>query len=314
MTAPQTHFSRQVIPMMTLHELPQYSEDYLATLRQHNKSTHTLAAYRRDLKQLFALLPPQGDAEPHRRHFVAALKKLSQQEQHPRTLARKLSVWRQYGDYLVQQKLLPANPVATLKAPKAPERLPKAVDAEPLNRLFDHAQLDDKLAIRDQAIFELLYGSGLRLSEVHGLNLADILLDEGWVSVVGKGNKQRQVPLVRSSIEAIRAYLPHRFASNDETALFTNQLGKRLSQRQIQNRLRDWALKNGSPQHLSPHMLRHSYASHLLQAAGDIRAVQELLGHSNLSTTQIYTKLDFEHLAAVYDAAHPRAKRKSDDE
>ena len=130
--------------------------------------------------------------------------------------------------------------------------------------------------------------------------------------MVGKGNKQRQVPLVRSSVAAIRAYLPHRWAVNNETALFTNQLGKRLSQRQIQNRLRDWALKNGSPQHLSPHMLRHSYASHLLQAAGDIRAVQELLGHSNLSTTQIYTKLDFEHLAAVYDAAHPRAKRKSE--
>lgn len=299
--------------MMTLNEFPQYSEDYLATLRQQGKSVHTLAAYRRDLNQLFTLLPPQGEVEPHRRHFVAALKKLSQQDQHPRTLARKLSVWRQYADFLVQQKHLPANPVATLKAPKAPERLPKAVDAEPLNQLFDHAQLDDKLDIRDQAIFELLYGSGLRLSEVHGLNLEDVLLDEGWVSVVGKGNKQRQVPLVRSSVAAIRAYLPHRWAVNNETALFTNQLGKRLSQRQIQNRLRDWALKNGSPQHLSPHMLRHSYASHLLQAAGDIRAVQELLGHSNLSTTQIYTKLDFEHLAAVYDAAHPRAKRKSEE-
>ena len=154
-----------------------------------------------------------------------------------------------------------------------------------------------------------MYGSGLRLSEIHGLDLDSILLDEGWVSVWGKGSKQRQVPLGRATITAIRAYLPQRQAASGETALFTNRHGGRLSQRQIQNRLKDWAIRQGSPQHLSPHMLRHSYASHLLQASGDIRAVQELLGHNSLSTTQIYTKLDFDHRAKVYDEAHPRAKR-----
>ena len=212
----------------------------------------------------------------------------------------------------MRQKLLDADPTVRLKAPKAPERLPKAVDAEPLNRLLDHAPSENGLDVRDLAIFELLYGSGLRVAEVHGLNTDDILLDEGWVEVRGKGGKHRQVPLGSRSVSALRAYLPQRIAQSGETALFTGHTGKRLGIRQIQNRLRDWAVKNGSPQHLSPHMMRHSYASHLLQSSGDIRAIQELLGHSNLSATQIYTKLDFDRLAQVYDRAHPRAKRKKD--
>ena len=247
-----------------------------------------------------------------RNDFVAVLKKLSQQNQSERSLARKLSAWRQYCAFLIRQKLLDADPTARLKAPKAPERLPKAVDAEPLNRLLDHAPAENGLDVRDLAIFELLYGSGLRVAEVHGLNTDDILLDEGWVEVRGKGGKHRQVPLGSRSVSALRAYLPQRIAQSGETALFTGHTGKRLGIRQIQNRLRDWAVKNGSPQHLSPHMMRHSYASHLLQSSGDIRAIQELLGHSNLSATQIYTKLDFDRLAQVYDRAHPRAKRKKD--
>ena len=296
---------------MQLARLPDHIEAYLLTLQQQGKSEHTLAAYRRDLIQLTALLPEDAAADtPHRRHFTAALKKLSQQEQHPRSMARKLSAWRQYCGWLVQKGLLEADPTENLKAPKPPARLPKAVEQETLNHLLDHDTDSEALARRDHAIFELMYGSGLRLSEVHDLNLADILLDEGWVSVTGKGNKQRQVPLVAQSIAAIQAYLPHRAANGNETALFTNRRGGRLSQRQIQNRLREWAPKQGSPQHLSPHMLRHSYASHLLQSARDIRAVQELLGHSNLSTIHIYTKLDFDHLAKIYDEAHPRAKRK----
>ncbi len=296
---------------MQLAQLLQHQTNYLNTLQQQGKSAHTLAAYRRDLNQLATLLPESAAADtPHRRHFTAALKKLSQQEQHPRSMARKLSAWRQYCQWLLQQQLLDSDPTEGLKAPKPPARLPKAVEQETLNRLLDHDTDNEALSLRDHAVFELMYGSGLRLSEVHDLNLADILLDEGWVSVTGKGNKQRQVPLVQQSIAAIRTYLPHRTANGNETALFTNQRGSRLSQRQIQNRLREWALKQGSPQHLSPHMLRHSYASHLLQSARDIRAVQELLGHSNLSTTQIYTKLDFDHLAKIYDEAHPRAKRK----
>ncbi|UOO82300.1 tyrosine-type recombinase/integrase [Uruburuella testudinis] len=298
---------------MQLTQLLQHQNDYLQTLQQQGKSAHTLAAYRRDLSQLAALLPETAAGEPpHRRHFTAALKKLSQQEQHPRSMARKLSAWRQYCRWLVEKGLLEADPTEHLKAPKPPGLLPKAVEQETLNHLLDHDTDSTAIALRDHAIFELMYGSGLRLSEIHNLNLTDILLDDGWVSVTGKGNKQRQVPLVAQSIAAIRAYLPHRHTAAGETALFTNNRGGRLSQRQIQNRLREWALTQNSPQHLSPHMLRHSYASHLLQSARDIRAVQELLGHSSLSTTQIYTKLDFDHLAKIYDDAHPRAKRKKE--
>ena len=296
---------------MTPDELPHHLDPYLAELQRQGKSAHTLAAYRRDLQQLFSLLPAHGQSVG-RNDFVAVLKKLSQQNQSERSLARKLSVWRQYCAFLMRQKLLDADPTVRLKAPKAPERLPKAVDAEPLNRLLDHAPAENGLDVRDLAIFELLYGSGLRVAEVHGLNTDDILLDEGWVEVRGKGGKYRQVPLGSRSVSALRAYLPQRIAQSGETALFTGHTGKRLGIRQIQNRLRDWAVKNGSPQHLSPHMMRHSYASHLLQSSGDIRAIQELLGHSNLSATQIYTKLDFDRLAQVYDRAHPRAKRKKD--
>ena len=296
---------------MTPDELPHHLDPYLAELQRQGKSAHTLAAYRRDLTQLFSLLPAHGQSVG-RNDFVAVLKKLSQQNQSERSLARKLSVWRQYCAFLMRQKLLDVDPTVRLKAPKAPERLPKAVDAEPLNRLLDHAPAENGLDVRDLAIFELLYGSGLRVAEVHGLNTDDILLDEGWVEVRGKGGKYRQVPLGSRSVSALRTYLPQRIAQSGETALFTGHTGKRLGIRQIQNRLRDWAVKNGSPQHLSPHMMRHSYASHLLQSSGDIRAIQELLGHSNLSATQIYTKLDFDRLTQVYDRAHPRAKRKKD--
>lgn len=298
---------------MQLQDFSQHYTTYLNHLQQQGKSIHTISAYRRDLNQLSHLLstePQFAHEEPHRRHFTMALKKLSQQGQHPRSMMRKLSVWHQYCHWLIQQGLLQIDPTETLKAPKAPSRLPKAIEQESLNHLLDTAIETDDLSLRDIAIFELMYGSGLRLSEIHYLNIDDVLLNEGWVHVTGKGNKQRQVPLVSKSVEAIREYLPHRHAQTGELALFTSNQGNRLSQRQIQNRLRNWAIKQGSPQHISPHMLRHSYASHLLQSARDIRAVQELLGHSNLSTTQIYTKLDFDHLAQIYDETHPRAKRK----
>ncbi|WP_107687521.1 tyrosine-type recombinase/integrase [Neisseria wadsworthii] len=288
-----------------------YQDAYLKTLQQAGKSAHTLDAYRRDLVQLAALLPEDATTEPpSRRHFVSALKKLSLQNNHPRSMARKLSTWRQYCGWLVRQGLLQNDPTHNLKAPKAPERLPKAVEQETLNLMLDSDTDSETLRLRDKAIFELMYGSGLRLSEVSGLNLGDIMLEAGWVRVLGKGSKERSVPLGSKSIIALQAYLACRQAIAGETALFTNRNGRRLGQRQIRNRLHDWAAAQGSPQHLSPHMLRHSYASHILQSSQNIRAVQELLGHSNLSTTQIYTKLDFDHLANVYDEAHPRAKRK----
>ncbi|WP_049226901.1 tyrosine recombinase XerC [Neisseria sicca] len=288
-------------------------DGYLKMLGQQGKSAHTLSAYGRDLTELVRLLT-EGSSETAqdltRRDFVAALKRLSQQGLSERTLARKLSAWRQYCGWLVQSGMMDNDPTFNLKAPRLPERLPKALPQEELNHMLDSAPVDDSLAVRDHALFELMYGSGLRLSEIHGLDLGDVLLDEGWVSVTGKGRKERQVPLSGKSVEALRAYLSERVAADGETALFTGKNGTRLGQRQIQKRLQAWAVRQGSGQHISPHMMRHSYASHLLQSSRDIRAVQELLGHSNLSTTQIYTKLDFDHLAKVYDEGHPRAKRK----
>lgn len=288
-------------------------DGYLKMLGQQGKSAHTLSAYGRDLTELVRLLT-EGSSETSqdltRRDFVAALKRLSQQGLSERTLARKLSAWRQYCGWLVQSGMMDNDPTFNLKAPRLPERLPKALPQEELNHMLDSAPVDDSLAVRDHALFELMYGSGLRLSEIHGLDLGDVLLDEGWVSVTGKGRKERQVPLSGKSVEALRAYLSERVAADGETALFTGKNGTRLGQRQIQKRLQAWAVRQGSGQHISPHMMRHSYASHLLQSSRDIRAVQELLGHSNLSTTQIYTKLDFDHLAKVYDEGHPRAKRK----
>ena len=288
-------------------------DGYLKRLGQPGKSAYTLSAYGRDLTELVRLLT-EGSSETTqdltRRDFVAALKRLSQQGLSERTLARKLSAWRQYCGWLVQSGMMDNDPTFNLKAPRLPERLPKALPQEELNHMLDSTPANDSLAVRDHALFELMYGSGLRLSEIHGLDLGDVLLDEGWVSVTGKGRKERQVPLSGKSVEALRAYLFERVAADSETALFTGKNGTRLGQRQIQKRLQTWAVQQGSGQHISPHMMRHSYASHLLQSSRDIRAVQELLGHSNLSTTQIYTKLDFDHLAKVYDEGHPRAKRK----
>lgn len=283
---------------------------YLTQLTQQGKSPHTLDAYRRDLIELANMLPE--NQQPTRNDVVRALKQLSQRGQHPRSLARKLTSWRQYAEYLVHLGELSSNPIAHIKAPKPPERLPKAIDREQINQMIDQdiPQPDDVLAIRDHAMIELFYGSGLRLAELHALNVDDVLLDAGWVTVSGKGKRQRQVPLTRPSIAAIDAYLSTRYAVDGELALFTSRHGTRLCTRQIAKRLEIWSQNNQANQHISPHMLRHSYASHLLQASRDVRAVQELLGHQNLSTTQIYAKLDFDHLAQVYDDTHPRAKRK----
>lgn len=285
---------------------------YLEHLRRQHKSTHTIQAYQHDLNLLLPLLPASETIK--RRDFLHALKRLSQQNYHERSLARILSTWRQYAAFLVEQGILTDNPVEGLKAPRPKERLPKAIDREVLNRLLDHDPNDNHLSVRDHALFELMYGSGLRVSEVHQLNLSDLALDAGWVHIVGKGQKHRQVPLTRKSIAAIQHYLSERVPAKDGQALFTGQHGTRLGTHQIAKRLKQWAIRNHSPQHISPHMLRHSYASHVLQSSHDIRAVQELLGHSQLSTTQIYTKLDFDHLARAYDAAHPRAKRKKNEQ
>lgn len=285
--------------------------EFLQHLRHRGLSPLTLDAYERDLQQLAQLLPDQlNSSQITRLHLVGALKKLSGRGEKPASLARKLSTWRAYFSFLQQHGQISSNPAANIKAPKAGARLPKAVPAEKLNQAFDHPVANTPLSIRDQAIFELLYGSGLRLSELVQLDLQHLMLDENWVHVSGKGNKQRQVPLGSKSVAALRRYLPQRIAISGENAVFTSRLGTRLTARQIQNRLNVWSITQNSDRHLSPHMLRHSFASHVLQNAHDIRAVQELLGHKSISTTQQYTKLDFNHLAQIYDDTHPRAKRR----
>ena len=287
-------------------------DEFFQHLQQRGLSPLTSTAYERDLIQLSQLLPENlSPLNITRLHLVGALKKLSGLGDKPASLARKLSTWRTYFNFLQQQEYISANPTSNIKAPKAGARLPKAVPAEKLNQAFDHACASDPLSLRDQAIFELLYGSGLRLSELVQLDLHHLMLKENWVHVRGKGNKQRQVPLGQKSIEALQNYLPHRYAVSGENAVFTSRRGTRLSARQIQNRLNIWSITHGSDRHLSPHMLRHSFASHVLQSAHDIRAVQELLGHKSISTTQQYTKLDFNHLAQIYDNTHPRAKRRN---
>ncbi|XXQ68799.1 tyrosine-type recombinase/integrase [Neisseriaceae bacterium B1] len=286
----------------------QHLANFLQQQQQQNRSPHTLAAYERDIQILLKWLPE--NREPTRTDYTQAFKSLSQQGNSEATMARKLSAWRQFVAYLVQQGCLKNNALTGLKAPKLPQRLPRAIEREPLNAMLDNSDSDDMFSARDVAMVELLYGCGLRLSELVGLNVDDIFLDEDWVNVLGKGRKQRRVPLTTQSIDSLKTYLPQRFAAPQETALFTGQHGKRLGARQVAKRLEKWAEQQGSAQHISPHMLRHSYASHLLQASRDLRAVQDLLGHEQLSTTQIYTKLDFDHLAQVYDETHPRARRK----
>ena len=200
---------------------------------------------------------------------------------------------------------------ATTAAPKSAKRLPHALSPDEATQLMSIAE-DDALALRDKAMFELFYSSGLRLSELTSLTLGDVDASDGTVRVTGKGNKTRVVPVGRHALAAIDAWLAPRalLASGDETALFLGQNGNPLGVRAVQLRLKQWALKLGLDSSLHPHMLRHSFASHVLQSSGDLRAVQEMLGHASISTTQVYTQLDFQHLAKVYDAAHPRAHRK----
>lgn len=286
--------------------------EFFQHLRQRGLSPLTLIAYEHDLNQLKQLLPKHLlPCDITRLHLISVLKKLSGLGDKPASLARKLSTWRTYFTFLLHHGQVAINPTTNIKAPKVGARLPKAVPAEKLNQAFDYPTLHNPLSLRDQAIFELLYGSGLRLSELVQLDMNHLILEENWVHVSGKGNKQRQVPLGSKSVAALRCYLPHRIALNGEKAVFTSQRGTRISARQIQNRLNVWSITHGSDRHLSPHMLRHSFASHVLQNAHDIRAVQELLGHQSISTTQQYTKLDFNHLAQIYDDTHPRAKRRN---
>ncbi|RPI42138.1 MAG: tyrosine recombinase XerC [Betaproteobacteria bacterium] len=274
---------------------------------------HTVAAYRRDVDALLANLGGQrldhiGIHDIRRAVSVLHAKGLS-----GRSLARMLSAWRGFFDYLARECGLSQNPCQGVRAPRGPKKLPNALSADEASRLVE-LDGDDMLAARDRALLELLYSSGLRLSELAGLDWSMLNWTEGTVRVLGKGSKTRVVPVGRQALARLREWRRQSdalFGDADEPAVFLSRQGRRLSARGIQLRVRRAGAVQGIAGRVHPHVLRHSFASHLLQSSGDLRAVQEMLGHASIATTQVYTHLDFQHLAKVYDAAHPRARKKT---
>jgi integrase/recombinase XerC len=272
------------------------------------RSAKTCFAYRRDIIYLEKLSKINSPLLIKTDHIQQAILQL-RSTLDGKSISRMLSAWRGFFACLIDYQHIESNCCVGVKVPRSGKYLPKALSVDAAQYLLDYAKNQlDILQIRDYALFELMYSSGIRLSEAVNLNVRDINLHERLMRVIGKGNKERLLPIGKKAIEALEKYLLVRIIHQDEPALFTNKKGLRLGQRQIQNRLKKWCQLVGSLQHISPHMLRHSFASHLLQSSGDLRAVQEMLGHVNLSSTQIYTRLDYQHLSKTYDAAHPRAQ------
>jgi integrase/recombinase XerC len=296
----------------------EFLKEYLEFLNfERGLSPLTRENYARDITQLIKLA--NEIVEPtdlkdlqinHIRRFIASLhnKGLG-----GKSIARMLSSWRGFFDFLVNRKGFTNNPVIGLRAPKSPKTLPQALSIEQAVKLVDIGD-NDVLSIRDHAILELFYSSGLRLSEVVNLNIDALDFSEGTVVVTGKGNKTRIVPMGSHAMEAMQKWLQIRtqIKINDASSkpVFIGLQGRRISARNVQYRLKEWSIKQGINSSVHPHMLRHSFATHVLQSSGDLRAVQEMLGHANISTTQVYTHLDYQHLTKVYDQAHPRAKKK----
>lgn len=274
-------------------------------------SAHTTKNYHRDIT---ALLLIAGDTRPAKltAHDIRrAIAQLHGRGLDGRSLARMLSAWRGFYHYLARDHGCAQNPCIGIRAPKSAKRLPDALSPDDAQQLVEVSD-DDALAVRDRAMLELFYSSGLRLAELTSLAPEDINFADATVRVTGKGGKTRIVPVGSHAATALRAWLEQRDAlpGVDANALFVNRQGRRLGPRAIQSRVQQRGLRQGIAARVHPHMLRHSFASHVLQSSSDLRAVQEMLGHSSISTTQVYTQLDFQHLAKIYDAAHPRAKRK----
>ncbi len=276
-------------------------------------SPHTLGNYRRDLLGVTRFCDEQGlshwqQLHPQQVRNYAA--RVHRQGLSGRSIQRKLSALRSFCRYLIRQKVLDHNPAQDIRAPRTPHKLPHSLDVDRIQRLLD-SRPDDWLSQRDLAIMELMYSSGLRLAELVNLDLQQFDLRQGEARVLGKGRKTRIVPVGRKACEVLARWLTTRalHCAEGESALFINRSGTRLSARSVQQRMRRWALRHGLDSRLHPHALRHSFATHMLESSGDLRAVQELLGHANLATTQVYTHLDFQHLAEVYDQAHPRARK-----
>lgn len=286
---------------------------YLESVKQYSK--HTISGYKRDLTKLSGYLLNidiedwQSVNEHELRTFVNSERRRGLS---PRSIQRVLSTSRSFFEYLLIEGIIKLSPAQNINSPKSAQLLPKAMDADLVQRLLDFKP-NGLIEVRDKAMAELLYSSGLRLSEVCTLDVQDLELKERVCRVTGKGNKMRVVPVGKKAIQAIRDWLIHRkelknSKSSSSEAMFLNNKGKRISARSIQLRLEKLCAQRGLPG-INPHMLRHSFASHVLESSGDLRAVQEMLGHADIATTQIYTKLDFQHLSKVYDSAHPRARK-----
>ena len=294
----------------------QLLSDFLTQLTiEKRASQYTVKSYKRDLNCLSTYCESKSISlwtdlkQTNIRSYMASRHR---QGLSSTSLQRELSAIRSFFNFLLKNQLTDNNPVQYIKAPKKPRKLPKTLDVDQIKSLLE-AGTNSTIEIRDLAMFELFYSSGIRLSELAQLNLTDIdLTDKTLMVRSGKGGKSRMLPIGSKAVAAINTWLEHRIKSitSTETALFISTRGTRLGQRSIELRLKQWCKKKGIAENIHPHMLRHSFATHLLESSQDLRAVQELLGHSNISTTQIYTHLDFQHLADVYDSAHPRAKRK----
>ncbi len=316
-SAPEKLGQNQPVDLPLLH-------DYFQDLANRRLSPHTLLAYRRDLSMFRRLLPQQlalAEAAGHhltladlnqlcRMHVRAMAATLHRRGQGGRSIARWLTAVRSYFNWLQRHGWVKDNPVVGVRAPKSPRKLPATLAVDEVSALME-LPADEPLAVRDKAMLELFYSSGLRLAELAALQWPALDFDNGLVAVTGKGNRQRIVPVGRLALQALQAWQSlQQQRGGADRAMFTSLRGQALSHRAIQYRLRYWSRRLGLASTVHPHKLRHSFASHLLESSGALRSVQELLGHANISTTQIYTHLDYQHLAKVYDAAHPRAKRK----
>lgn len=311
MTQPDTTLSLQwQQPLQAFLRYLQYERGY---------SDKTLDSYLRQLQQLASsITEPDLNwlnlSEARLKQYIVSLRRTGVK---PRTIALKVAAMRSFYRYLQAQGLRSDNPALYLSIPKAARTLPKNLNVDQLNHLLSFDSSDDILACRDKAILELFYSTGLRLEELVNANLSDIDWQQQLMLVTGKGSKQRIVPVGKIALAALKDWLAQRPAFTtqlceaDQQALFVSKQHKRISARHVRERVQLWAKQQGLNQHVHPHMLRHSFASHMLESSQDLRAVQELLGHANLSTTQVYTHLDFAHLAKVYDNAHPRAKKRS---
>ncbi len=291
-----------------------YLDDYIQHLTfERGLSALTCKNYMRDI-QLLASLAGQADLKSitntQVRRFIATLHSRGLSS---KSIARALSAWRGFYDYLIQHKDFTQNPVIGLHAPKSAKTLPQALSVDQVVK-FVEIKGDSLLEVRDHAILELFYSSGLRLAELVNLDIGMLDFSESTVTVTGKGNKTRIVPLGSHAANALHTWLQQRsnikITDKDKNAVFITQQGHRITPRAVQYRVKSWAIKQGINTDMHPHLLRHSFATHVLQSSQDLRAVQEMLGHANISTTQVYTHLDFQHLAKIYDSAHPRAKKK----